>query len=79
MPALGAHAYLGDAFFGLGLGHLAGDAWMAFPYLGYRFSLGEVEAQLRLQAPFRLSAQRTPGEVWASLANLLGLLLAFPF
>ncbi|WP_347241199.1 hypothetical protein [Thermus sp.] len=77
-PALGAQAYLGDAFLGLGVGYLAGDAWMAFPYLGYRFPLGEgVEGQVRLQAPFRLSASRGAGDVFGFLGNLLGFSLAF--
>ena len=78
-PALGAHAYLGDAFFGLGTGYRPGDAWVAFPYLGYRFRLGEgVEAQLRLQTPFRVSAERGLGDFFGLVANLLDLTLGFP-
>lgn len=77
-PALGAQAYLGDAFLGLGLGHLTGDAWMAFPYLGYRFPLGEgVEGQVRLQAPFRLAGSGRAGGVFGLLTSLLGFSLAF--
>ncbi|AAS81734.1 hypothetical protein [Thermus thermophilus] len=78
-PALGAHAYLGDAFFGLGTGYRPGDAWVAFPYLGYRFRLGEgVEAQLRLQTPFRVSAERGLEDFFGLVPNLLDLTLGFP-
>lgn len=77
-PALGAHAYLGDAFFGLGTGYGLGDAWMVFPYLGYRFRLGEgMEGQLRLQAPFRLTDRKTLGDFYGFVYNLLGFALSF--
>ncbi len=36
-----------------------------------------MEAQFRLQAPFRLSAQKGPEDVWGLWANLLNLSLAF--
>jgi len=78
-PALGAHAYLGDAFFGLGTGYRPGDTWVAFPYLGYRFRLGEgMESQLRLQAPFRFSAERGLEDFFGLVFNLLDFTLVFP-
>jgi len=48
-------------------------------YLGHRFRLGEgTEGQVRLQAPFRVSAERGLEDFFGLVFNLLDLTLVFP-